>query len=134
MNEGRIEQVGTPEQIYGEPANRWVAGFLGEVNVLKGQARDGRASTLLGEVEAPAGLSGPVDVMIRPESLAVVDGGQGLEALVVQRSYYGHDQLLVLELDGGLRLSCRNLGHPTWYPGDTVRVALDGPVTVRPSV
>jgi len=133
MNEGRVEQVGTPEQIYAEPANRWVAGFLGEINIFEADVAAGRAETLLGPVEVPSGLSGRVDVMVRPESVAVTGGDRGFDALVVQRSYYGHDQLLVLELAGGERVSCRNLGHPTWHPGDRVRVALDGPVTVRPS-
>jgi sn-glycerol 3-phosphate transport system ATP-binding protein len=47
MNGGRIEQIGTPEQVYGQPASTFVAGFIGSppMNLLKGQVAAGRAST-----------------------------------------------------------------------------------------
>ena len=44
------------------------------------------------------------------------------EAVVVGRSFYGHDQLLQIELPSGLRLRSRRLGFPTWHPGDRVRI------------
>jgi iron(III) transport system ATP-binding protein len=47
----------------------------------------------------------------------------------VGRSFYGHDQLLQLELPSGLRLRSRRLGFPTWHPGDRVRIWIDGPVS-----
>ena len=50
------------------------------------------------------------------------------EAVVLERSFYGHDQLVHLELRSGLRLRSRRLGFPAWHPGDRVRVWLDGPV------
>lgn len=42
MNEGRIEQVGTPEEVYGRPANPFVYNFLGKVNLFRGRVREGR--------------------------------------------------------------------------------------------
>ena len=69
--------------------------------------------------------------MIRPESVAIGHGAARdarAEAVVLERSFYGHDQLVHLELPSGLRLRSRRLGFPSWHPGDRVRVWLDGPV------
>jgi hypothetical protein len=52
---------------------------------------------------------------------------------VLERSFYGHDQLVHLELRSGLRLRSRRLGFPAWHPGDRVRVWLDGPVNALPA-
>ena len=128
MREGRIEQVGTPEEIYERPRSRWLASFLGDADVLPGTARDGVVECELGRFGAAGDLAGDVHVVIRPESVAI-GLGQGSEAIVVARSFYGHDQLLHLELPSGLRLRSRRLGFPAWHPGDRVRISVDGPVT-----
>ncbi len=132
MNQGRIEQSGPPEEIYGHPASHWVASFLGEIDVLPGEASGGRASCLLGEAEVDPALSGPVDVLIRPESISTSSEGEGHDAIVVDRVYYGHDQLVTLELEGGERVHSRNLGFPACHPGDRLKVSLTGPVTALP--
>ncbi len=70
--------------------------------------------------------------MIRPESVAIgATAGRDphAEGVVVTRSFYGHDQMVELELDSGRRLRCRRLGFPAWHPGDRVRVWIDGPVS-----
>jgi iron(III) transport system ATP-binding protein len=128
MREGRIEQVGTPEEIYERPRSRWLASFLGDADVLPGTARDGVVECELGRFGAAADLAGDVHVVIRPESVAI-GLGPGSEAVVVGRSFYGHDQLLQLELPSGLRLRSRRLGFPAWHPGDRVHISVDGPVT-----
>jgi iron(III) transport system ATP-binding protein len=132
MRAGRVEQVGTPEEVYDRPASRWLAEFLGEADVLPGTAHDGVVDCELGRFGAAPDLAGRVQVVIRPESVAI-GSGRGrepqTEALVVGRSFYGHDQLLQLELPSGLRLRSRRLGFPTWHPGDRVRVWIDGPVS-----
>ena len=132
MNGGRIEQLGTPEEIYGRPASRWVAGFLGEIEVVPGEAADGRAECELGRVAADPGVRGAVDVLVRPESLAVgVSGPQhAASATVVSRTFYGHDQLLGLELESGQVVRSRRLGFPAWHEGDRVRVWIEGPSDV----
>jgi iron(III) transport system ATP-binding protein len=128
MREGLIEQVGTPEEIYERPRSRWLASFLGDADVLPGSARDGVVECELGRFGAAAELAGDVHVVIRPESVAI-GLGPGSEAVVVARTFYGHDQLLHLELPSGLRLRSRRLGFPAWHPGDRVRITVDGPVT-----
>jgi iron(III) transport system ATP-binding protein len=132
MREGRVEQVGTPEEIYDRPSSRWLAEFLGEADVLPGTARDGVVECELGRFGVAAKLSGRVSVVIRPESVAIGSGPARepqAEARVVARSFYGHDQLVHLELPSGLRLRSRRLGFPAWHPGDRVRIWIDGPVT-----
>src|SRR5215207_1413704 len=136
LRAGRVEQVGTPEEVYERPRSQWVANFLGEADVLPGTAGDGFAECELGRFAVAAELSGAVRLVIRPESVAI--GHRSMRdadasALVVGRSFYGHDQLVELELPSGLRLRSRRLGFPAWHPGDHVRVWLDGPVTALSS-
>jgi iron(III) transport system ATP-binding protein len=133
MNRGALEQVGTPEEVYSRPATPWVARFLGDIEVLHGEARDGTASCELGALPAPGSADGPVEVRVRPESLAVGTGSgpdRGASAIVVSRRFYGHDQLLELELPSGTRVRSRRLGFPAWHPGDRVNVWIDGPADV----
>ena len=132
LREGRLEQVGTPEEVYERPRTHWVAGFLGDADVVPGTARDGYAECELGRFAVGPELSGTVALVIRPESVAIGHRpvrDADASALVVGRSFYGHDQLVELELPSGLRLRSRRLGFPAWHPGDHVRVWLDGPVT-----
>jgi iron(III) transport system ATP-binding protein len=133
MNKGKIEQVGSPEEVYSRPGNRWVAQFIGEIEVLEGQVRDGRAECELGSV--PAGEAvGEVDVLVRPESLAlaVQASNRAVPAEVVSRRFFGHDQLLELRLPSGRLVRSRQLGFPTWHAGDRVHVTLNGPADVTP--
>jgi iron(III) transport system ATP-binding protein len=131
LRDGRLEQVGTPEEVYERPCSQWVATFLGEADILPGTARDGIAECELGRFPVAAEMSGTVELVIRPESIAIGHrpGSPADPATVVGRSFYGHDQLVELEMPSGLRLRSRRLGFPAWHPGDRVHVWVDGPVT-----
>ncbi|HWC07842.1 MAG TPA: ABC transporter ATP-binding protein [Solirubrobacterales bacterium] len=135
VNRGRVEQMATPEEVYSRPSSRWVAGFLGEIEVLPGVARDGAVTCDLGVLSASGELEGEVDVLVRPESLAVDTvlpaGRQATQGVVVSRRYYGHDQMLELRLESGRIVRARRLGFPAWHPGDHVRVWIEGPADVR---
>jgi iron(III) transport system ATP-binding protein len=132
MRRGRIEQVGPPEAVYSRPASRWVASFVGEVEVLPATSRDGKVSYELGTLSVDPSIAGPVDVLVRPESIAIGVSGprDAVPAVVVDRRFYGHDQLVRLELDSGQQIRCRRFGFPAWHPGDRVRVWVDGPAEV----
>ncbi len=73
MNEGRIQQIGTPTDIYNEPVNCFVADFIGESNILKGRMlRDRRVAFIKHEfdcVDEGFGEDVPVDVVVRPEDI-----------------------------------------------------------------
>jgi len=60
MNEGRVEQSGTPEQVYEHPATPFVYGFLGDVNLFHGRIHQGRVSIAGGQVDAPGWAPGAV--------------------------------------------------------------------------
>jgi iron(III) transport system ATP-binding protein len=138
MRDGRIEQVGAPEDVYTRPASPWVAEFLGEAETLPATVRDGSATCELGTFSTGAELDGPAEVMVRPESISITAGSApgnvtASRAEVIDRDFYGHDQLLHIELDSGLRLRRRQPGFPAWHPGDHVRAWIDGPITVFPA-
>jgi len=132
MHDGRVEQLGTPEEIYSRPASHWVARFLGEIEVLPGSAGGGRVECELGAFPTEHGLEGPVDVLVRPESIAIgISGPEGAAgAEVVGRRFFGHDQLVELRLGSGQLVRSRRLGFPAWHPGDRVRAWVDGPTDV----
>jgi len=140
LRDGRVEQAGTPEAVYGRPASRWVAGFLGAAEVVTGTAAGDRADTELGRVVLDAPAHGEVDVLVRPEAVAVVpvagtevgQGAAGVPARVLSRSFYGHDQLLHVELRSGRRLRSRVAGTGSWQVGDDVLVRVVGAVHALP--
>ena len=76
MNNGVIAQTGTPEDIYNEPANAFVADFIGEANIINGTMLEDRKVRLLGVeldcVDKGFAHNAPVDVVIRPEDIEVV--------------------------------------------------------------
>jgi iron(III) transport system ATP-binding protein len=100
MREGRIVQVGAPEDVYGRPASRWAAQFVGEVNVLAGVAREGGVETELGRFDLRVPATGTVHVAVRPEQLELSARHDG-NAEVVSREFRGHDVLYRLRHEGG---------------------------------
>jgi putative spermidine/putrescine transport system ATP-binding protein/spermidine/putrescine transport system ATP-binding protein len=113
MSAGRIRQVGTPGDIYRRPADRFVASFVGDVNVLAGRLAERRgdvAGVLVGDVHvdvpAAALVSLPIgdrlDVFIRPEHLTVAPRGApgSLPGTVAAQVFHGDHVDLHLELPG----------------------------------
>jgi iron(III) transport system ATP-binding protein len=134
MHEGRLSQVGTPVQVYGAPADRRSAEFLGEAQFVSGVVRGDRVDSALGELildgRAP---EGPVVVLVRPEQLRLLRTPGGRRAEVVSTTYFGHDALVTLDLvapDGepGLRVTARVNGMEAWAAGTPVSVDVVGPV------
>jgi iron(III) transport system ATP-binding protein len=141
MRAGRIEQHGTPEEMYQRPATRWVAEFVGEADIIAGTSHGGWVECALARLPISPGFHGPAQIVIRPESVAIgADTARSNgtarvvhAGVVTRREFYGHDQLLHVRLDSGLTLRSRRLGFPAWQPGDRVQVWLDGPVSVLPA-
>jgi iron(III) transport system ATP-binding protein len=101
MSNGRVHQVGTPEELYLRPRTRFVARFVGIANFLHADVRGHTAITELGAFEL-AGEGGTSDVMLRPEQIEISDGG--LPATVIAREFHGHDWLYVLKTTSGAEL------------------------------
>jgi len=105
MRDGRVEQVGEPEEIYTKPANTFVANFIGTSCFLDGVARGGEVE-VLGVKRLPASLapsfSGPVSVSIRPEhaTLSAPAGGE-IAGTVNMVTFLGNFVEYEVQLDGG---------------------------------
>ena len=81
MNQGYIQQIGTPEMIYNEPVNAFVADFIGDSNIINGIMMKDRVVEILGTripcADEGFGTNTPVDVVIRPEDVEIVAPGEG---------------------------------------------------------
>ena len=81
MNQGYIQQIGTPEDIYNEPQNAFVADFIGDSNIIDGLMLQDRLVEILGAkfpcVDEGFGVRQPVDVVIRPEDIDLVKPEEG---------------------------------------------------------
>jgi iron(III) transport system ATP-binding protein len=129
LDSGRILQEGPPETLYERPADPGLARFLGEANVVSGRRVGGIALTPLGEValdpEAPT-ADGPVQVVLRPEQLGLVEAPLGVEAIVRKHRYHGHDAMTHVEVGNGCEVVVRHEPTKRLDPGDTVRVVAIG--------
>lgn len=87
MNQGYIQQIGTPEDIYNEPQNAFVADFIGESNIIAATMVEDRLVNILGTnfpcVDTGFGRNKPVDVVIRPEDIDLVEPEEGIITGVV---------------------------------------------------
>lgn len=111
MSAGKLQQVGTPEEIYTRPINRFVASFIGETNFLTAAAQDGAAKLSTGDRIAVAGLKagGNVTLTLRPEQLNLVAAGTAgsLPATVLSQVYFGTDTHVHLALKDGTEVVAR---------------------------
>ena len=124
LRDGALEQWGTPAEVYARPATPWVAGFVGEANLLDGEVGPNGAVTTIGPVPliAPA-LTGTVSVLVRPEELDVRVGRGGVVELV---EYYGHDTTYDVRLGDDQRVRVRRPSTPRFTRGDAVEVGYCG--------
>jgi len=113
MNVGRLAQVGTPDELYRRPTSAFVAGFLGQTNLIRGKVieRNGetvKVQTAVGVLIA-RGLTSAEEVMlsIRPEQIRIDPNGSGIRASVVESTFLGESSEHVLEVSGlRLRVVC----------------------------
>ena len=92
MEGGRIAQIGTPAQIYREPASEFVASFIGRSNIVRGHAQGGSAETIFGPLPLLREAAGEVRLAVRPEQITLAPDPDG-DGMVVGREFRGHDQL-----------------------------------------
>lgn len=136
MHQGQIHQVGSPREVYFNPANRFVAEFIGNppMNMFRCHIESDQGSICLVadnfRMEVPdidvANLQDghEVDVGIRPESLRLGGETGQLEATVVGSQFLGAEHLVELEC-GGPQLLARSEGSDGFSPGQTCRVTVD---------
>lgn len=101
MNKGRIQQIGTPVDIYNEPKNRFVADFIGESNIIEGVMLDDYVVEFAGRkfkcIDSGFPADEPVDVVIRPEDIDVTEPEKGhITGVVTSVVFKGvHYEMLV---------------------------------------
>ena len=105
MSEGRIQQIGTPIDIYNEPKNAFVADFIGESNIVDGvMLRDRRVSFsghVFDCVDEGFEPKEPVDVVIRPEDVDIVPEEKGmLRGVVTSVTFLGVHYEIIVDIDG----------------------------------
>ncbi|MFQ5913816.1 MAG: ABC transporter ATP-binding protein [Nitrospinota bacterium] len=105
MNDGRIEQLDTPENIYHNPQTRFVARFLGQTDLIPGVIRKNRVETELGNFlyvpnDPPLADGSRVEAVIRPADVDIIPSPDG-EATVTGRHYRGSENLYTLSLPLG---------------------------------
>jgi ABC-type Fe3+/spermidine/putrescine transport system ATPase subunit len=140
MNEGRIEQIGDPNELYDEPATRFVADFIGESNFIEGvvQQVDGVATTVaasgLGELRAPhrsgIGNGAAVALTVRPEKIFAAEDGiapemNAVDGTVADVVFVGEMRRYVVALPGGQKLVLKaqnRSGVRNFARGDAIRV------------
>ncbi len=133
LRAGRIEQQGSPLELYNRPANKFVAGFIGSprMNFLDGQAVGGRSVAFEGlpNLDIPAARETTegeaVTLGVRPEHLAFTDGA-GLPGTVDIVEQMGGESYIYVTLANEARLTVRRPGQTQLHAGEPVRVAIDG--------
>ena len=105
MDKGRIQQIGTPEDIYNEPKNAFVADFIGESNILNGTMVRDNVVKMYGKefpcVDGGFAPNEPVDVVIRPEDIDIVPVEQGqLVGTVTNVTFKGMQYDIIVDFRG----------------------------------
>ena len=124
MNEGKIQQIGTPTDIYNEPQNSFVADFIGESNILNGKMLKDRLVEFAGHqfecVDEGFGENVDVDVVVRPEDIYIMnrlDGAQ-FSAKVKSCTFKGVHYEMFVDTDKGYELMIQD--YNAFEPGSEV--------------
>jgi iron(III) transport system ATP-binding protein len=143
IHAGRLQQFGTPLEVYSRPANRLVADFMGHMNLLPAkvmQAANGKGTLAAGSFRLDTALpptlkpGDEVDVVVRPENVILGRGVEtGARAKVRDRTFLGNINEYVVTLDSGHAMRVQTHPNEQFAVGDDVGVTLDaGHVSVFP--
>ena len=105
MNGGKIQQIGTPEDIYNEPKNAFVADFIGESNIIDGIMHEDKVVGMYGKkfpcLDGGFAPNEPVDVVIRPEDIDIVPEAEGqLTGTVTEVTFKGMHYDIIVDFRG----------------------------------
>lgn len=135
MSKGRVLQVGSPQEVYEHPANRFVADFIGNVNLFEGRISIDEAdrcavSTRIGEIHVGHGVSGtinmPVAIAVRPEKIDINKRKPSVDknlfsGKVKEIAYFGSYNTYLVQASDGARVriteantSRHEVGAITW--------------------
>lgn len=105
MNEGKIQQIGSPEAIYNEPKNAFVADFIGESNIIDGVMYEDNLVGMYGKkfpcLDGGFAPNEPVDIVIRPEDIDIVSVAEGqLSGTVTEVTFKGMHYDIIVDFRG----------------------------------
>lgn len=105
MDNGKIQQIGTPQDIYNEPNNAFVADFIGESNILDGIMKEDFLAEFSGQtfkcLDSGFGVNEKVDVVVRPEDVDIVDADKGmLTGIVTSVTFLGVHYEIIVDIGG----------------------------------
>jgi ABC-type sugar transport system ATPase subunit len=133
MESGKLQQFAPPQDVYREPANRFVASFIGTpgMNIIDGKLRKEGDDWIF---EAPGVSSpvynlnsdarpGPAAMGIRPEGISI--GSGPIQAIVQLVEKTGHENIVVVLVGEYLRITGRTAAHEVWQAGDSVQISID---------
>ncbi len=126
MNQGYIQQMGTPEEIYNEPENAFVADFIGDSNIIDGMMLEDRVVKICGCIfpciDEGFGRKKPVDVVIRPEDIIIGKPGEGImDGIVTSNVFIGVHYEMCIEAGGFEWLAQNTKSHPV---GEKVSISV----------
>jgi iron(III) transport system ATP-binding protein len=134
MRAGRIAQMGTPNELYDNPADAFIADFMGEANVLKGEVL-GPDRVLLGGVDLPTQMrdhpAGPAEIAVRPEAVTLSAEGEGLPGRILRAAFLGQTREYEVETPAGQVFVVTPAAAPAFAAGDAVRCRLDRVIPLR---
>jgi iron(III) transport system ATP-binding protein len=145
MHHGVIQQIATPVDLFDNPANRFVADFVGSINLLPGRVErsiDGISifdSPMLGRfsIAHVTAAAGPAEIAVRPHTIALGLTANGskrvwIEGTIAEREFVGEFVRYTVKVKSGTIIAdqAHHMGRPTLEPGSTVHVGID-PAQVR---
>ena len=137
MDHGRIAQVGTPEEIYFNPRDDFVAGFVGTMNRVRGELRDGRlqlavSATPGGTARENSPAAARSELMFRPEDVLLVDAAAAqFSGQLVSAFFLGDHTRLVIDIGAEQAIIARVPRRAMLRAGATVHCALDPHALLR---
>ena len=126
MEHGRIAQIGSPQDIYCAPASGFVADFIGTMNRIGGDARDGRLHFAGGTIPLPVNAADASEVMFRPEDVRLAaPAAATFSGKVVSSFFLGDHTRLVVDVGDGRWVTVRAQQRGRIANGDVLHFALD---------
>ena len=129
LEDGKVIQSATPQEIYLNPISQTVANSVGDPNILKGYSINGMVETSLGTFVSA--YDGALDVSIRPECIELNLDSDG-SYVVKECTFYGHDQVISFQNSKGEVFRARSLPNTIYETGDKINIEISE-VTTFPS-
>ena len=134
MRAGKIAQMGTPNELYEDPADAFIADFMGEANVLQGEVLAPGRIALGGvtlETQMRAHPAGPAQLAVRPEAVTLLPDGEGLPGRIQRAAFLGQTREYEVETAAGTLFVVTPAASHAFAPGEAVRCRLQRVIPLR---